>query len=99
VVFNQSIFPRRRTDPAHPVVVDEKTVIPKDALVEAISLTRNRGHLRGVARLKLTLDSVEVNGETYEIATKDFGWTGKNHNKRNGILIGGGVGLGVMLAP
>jgi hypothetical protein len=83
---------------ASPVIVDDKTVIPQDALVKGhIVDARPSGHLRGVAHLELTLDSVEVNGESYEIATGDFGRRGKNHNKRNGILIGGGAGLGAVI--
>jgi hypothetical protein len=83
---------------ASPVVIDEKTVIPQDALVKGhIVDARPSGHLKGVARLELTLDSVEINGQTYEIATGDFGRTGKNHNKRNGILIGGGAGVGAII--
>lgn len=105
VVLNQSISTaaNRSGDPfqaslASPVVVDDKTVIPKDAVVTGhIVDARPSGHLKGVARLELTLDSVEVNGATYGIATGDFGRTGKNHNKRNGILIGGGAGLGAII--
>ena len=105
VVLNQSISTaaNRSGDPfqatlASPVVVDDKTVIPKDALVTGhIVDARPSGHLKGVARLELTLDSVDVNGATYGIATGDLGRTGKNHNKRNGILIGGGAGLGAII--
>jgi hypothetical protein len=83
---------------ASPIVVDEKTVIPQDALVKGhIVDARPSGHLKGVARLELTLDSVEVSGQTYEIATGDFSRTGKNHNKRNGMLIGGGAGVGAVI--
>lgn len=81
-----------------PVVIDGKTVIPKDALVKGhVVDARPSGHLKGVAHLDLTLDSVEVNGQSYEIATGDFGRTGRNHNKRNGVLIGGGAGLGAVI--
>ena len=105
VVLNQSISTaaNRSGDSfqatlASPLVVDDKTVIPKDALVTGhIVDARPSGHLKGVARLELTLDSVEVNGATYGIATGDFGRTGKNHDKRNGILIGGGAGLGAII--
>jgi hypothetical protein len=105
VVLNQSISTaqNRSGDPfqatlASPVVVDDKTVIPKDALVKGhIIDARPSGRLKGVAYLDLTLDSVEVNGQSYEIATEDFGRRGKNHNKRNGILIGGGAGVGTLI--
>ena len=55
------------------------------------------GRLSGIARLVLTLDSVEVDGESSAIATDDEGRVGKNHNKRNGVLIGGGAGLGALI--
>jgi len=105
VVLNQSISTaadrsgdRFQASLASPVVVDDKTVIPKDALVTGhIVEARPSGHLKGVARLELTLDSLEVNGQTYGIATGDYGRTGKNHNKRNGVLIGGGAGVGAII--
>lgn len=83
---------------ASPVVVDGKTVFPKDARVTGhIIESVPSGRLKGVAKLDLTLDSVEVNGKSFDIATDDEGRTGKNHNKRNGILIGGGAGLGAII--
>jgi len=81
-----------------PVVIDGKTVLPKDApvtghIVESVP----SGRLKGVAKLDLTLDAVEVNGKSFDLATDDEGRRGKNHNKRNGILIGGGAGLGAIV--
>lgn len=81
-----------------PIMIDGKTVIPKDAPVQGhIIESVSSGRLKGVARLDLTLDSVEVNGKSYEIDTRVEGRIGKNHNKRNGILIGGGTGLGALI--
>lgn len=81
-----------------PITIDSKVVIPKDALVKGhVVDARPSGHLKGVPHLDLTLDSVEVNGQPYEIDTGDYGRTGKNHNKRNGVLIGGGAGLGAVI--
>jgi hypothetical protein len=105
VVLNQSISTAQNRSGdsfqatlASPVVVDDKTVIPKDAIVRGhVVDARPSGRLKGVAHLDLTLDSVEVNGESYEIATGDLGRRGKNHNKRNGILIGGGAGFGAVV--
>ena len=83
---------------AAPIVIDGKTVIPQDARVKGhVVDTRESGRLSGVARLVLTLDSVEVGGESFNIATEDEGRVGKNHNKRNGVLIGGGAGLGALI--
>jgi len=81
-----------------PVVIDGKTVLPKDApvtghIVESVP----SGRLKGVAKLDLTLDSVDVHGKSYDLATDDEGRRGKNHNKRNGVLIGGGAGLGAII--
>ena len=105
VVLSQSISTARNRSGdsfqatlASPVVVDDKTVIPKDAIVRGhVVDAQPSGRLKGVAHLDLTLDSVEVNGQSYEIATGDLGRRGKNHNKRNGILIGGGAGLGAVI--
>jgi hypothetical protein len=83
---------------ASPVVIDDKTVIPQNSRVFGhVVDARPSGRLRGVARLDLTLDTVEVDGKSYDIATADRGRVGKNHNKRNGILIGGGAGLGAII--
>jgi len=81
-----------------PVVIDGKTVLPKDApvtghIVESVP----SGRLKGVAKLDLTLDSIEVNGKSFDLATDDEARKGKNHNKRNGVLIGGGAGLGAII--
>lgn len=83
---------------AVPIVIGGKTVIPKDARLKGhVVDARASGRLEGVARLVLTLDSVEVDGKSYDIATSDEGRIGKNHNKRNGVLIGGGAGLGALI--
>jgi len=83
---------------AAPIVIDGKTVIPKDARVKGhVVDAQASGRLSGIARLVLTLDSVEVDGESSAIATDDEGRIGKNHNRRNGVLIGGGAGLGALI--
>jgi hypothetical protein len=83
---------------AVPIVIDGKTVIPKDARVKGhVVDAQASGRLSGIARLVLTLDSLEVDGESYDIATDDEGRIGKNHNKRNGLLIAGGAGLGALI--
>jgi hypothetical protein len=83
---------------ASPIVIDHQTVIPREARVEGrIVEARPSGRLKGVARLDLTLDSVDINGKSFDINTDDEGRIGKNHNKRNAILIGGGGGLGALI--
>lgn len=105
VVLDQSLSTTRnrpgdmfQASVAVPIVIDGKTVIPNDARVKGhVVDAQASGRLSGIARLVLTLDSVEVDGESYNIATDDEGRTGNNHNKRNGILIGGGAGLGALI--
>jgi hypothetical protein len=81
-----------------PVMIDSKTVLPKDAPVTGhIIESVPSGRLKGVAKLDLTLDSIEVKGKSYDLATDDEGRKGKNHNKRNGVLIGGGAGAGAII--
>jgi hypothetical protein len=83
---------------AAPVVVDGKTVIPKGAKVTGrVVEARESGRLKGVAVLKLALVSVEVDGKDYDLQTTSVTRSGKNHNKRNAVLIGGGTGVGAAI--
>jgi hypothetical protein len=73
-------------------------VIPQNSrVIGHVVDARPSGRLRGVARLNLTLDTIEVDGKSFDIATADKGRVGKNHNKRNGILIGGGAAVGALI--
>jgi hypothetical protein len=83
---------------ADPVMIDGKTVIPRDAPVTGqIVSVRESGRLAGVARMRLTLKSVEVDGKEYELRTGDFSERGGNHRKRNWAFIGGGAGGGALI--
>ena len=105
IVLDQSISSERATsgDPfdasiAAPVVVDGKTVIPKGAHVQGIIVeARASGRLKGVARLRLALNSVEVAGKSYDLQTTSLTRSGQNHDKRNWTLIGGGTGAGAAI--
>jgi len=83
---------------AEPIVLDKKTVIPEGARVQGrVVEARESGHLMGVSRLRLALDSVEVNGKSYEIQTTTTGRKGGSHKKRNWAFIGGGAGGGALI--
>lgn len=83
---------------AEPVVIDGKTVIPKDAPVSGqIVSVRESGRLTGVARMRLMLKSVQVDGKEYELHTGDYSRRGGNHRKRNWAFIGGGAGGGALI--
>jgi hypothetical protein len=83
---------------SEPVIVDGKAIIPKDARVGGHVVDANSsGRLKGVARLVVALDSVEVDGQNYDIQTSDLSRIGRNHNKRNAEFIGGGAGAGALI--
>ncbi len=83
---------------AEPIVLDKKTVIPEGARVQGrVVEARESGHLMSVSRLRLALDSVEVNGKSYEIQTTTTGRKGGSHKKRNWAFIGGGAGGGALI--
>ena len=81
-----------------PVIVEGKTVVPKDTRVKGLIVdARESGHLETPARLVLSLRSMEVAGESYQIETDSFGRSGKSHKNRDLFLIGGGAGLGSVI--
>jgi len=83
---------------AAPVVMDGKTVIPQGARVEGLVVeARESGRLKGVPRLRLTLDSVEVGDQSYEIQTTAVSRRGCDHRRRNIGLIGGGAAAGTII--
>ncbi len=78
-----------------PVVHRGEVVIPRGTpcrghLVES----KPSGRLRGRAVMRLSLESVELRGKTYRIATSDPSFVSKNHKRRNLAFIGGGAGAG-----
>jgi hypothetical protein len=81
-----------------PVIVNGETVITSGerATVRVVD-SKNAGHLKGVARLSLDLDSVERAGKSYPVETNVFSVHGGNHHKRNLISIGSGVGTGALI--
>src|SRR5260370_31123023 len=80
------------------VVVDGKAVIPQGARVQGRVLDAHAsGRLVGRARLQLALESVEVNGKSYEIRTDSFFEVGGIHKRWNLTAIGGGSGGGLII--
>jgi len=82
---------------AEPVNVDGKVVIPDGAtangvVADAIPL----GRFKGGARLRLTLNSVTVNGASVPVEAS-LTEARKGKGKRSAVLIGGGAGLGAVI--
>jgi len=83
---------------AEAVVVNGKTAIPKGAtakgtIVEAVE----SGRLKGQALLRLTLNTIEVDGKNYDLTTGNWSKLGPAHTKRNTAMIGGGAGAGALI--
>src|SRR2546427_10498254 len=74
-----------------PVVVNGKIVIPQGAHAEGLVVdARQSGRLMGRARLQLALQTVDVNGQNYDVRTFSHPRIGRDHKKRNWAWIGGG---------
>jgi hypothetical protein len=83
---------------SEPVVLNDKTVIPKGTPVEGIVVdARPSGHLMGRAHLQLALGSMQLDGKTYDLRTSSSYRRGGDHKKRNWALIGGGAGGGALI--
>ena len=83
---------------SQPVVIDDKTVIPEGAHVEGLVVDAHpSGRLMGRARLQLALESIDVDGKSYELHTNTSQRSGGNHKKRNWAWIGGGGGGGLLI--
>ena len=83
---------------SEPVVLNDKTVIPQGTPVEGLVVdARPSGHLRGRAHLQLALESMQLNGKTYDLRTSSSYRRGGDHKKRNWAWIGGGAGGGALI--
>lgn len=81
-----------------PVMIENKTIIPEGAEVEGLVVDAKRsGRIMGRARLRLALESVDVNGKTYDIRTNSKTKVGGNHKNRNIGFIGGGTVGGLLV--
>jgi hypothetical protein len=81
-----------------PVMVQEKTAIPTGTEFHGhVTAASPSGRLESRGQLAVTLDSFEINGETYSVNASSRHWFTGSHKKRNWILIGGGAGLGALV--
>ena len=83
-----------------PVLVDGMPVIPKGTKVGGkVMNVRASGGLQNVAQLRLTLNSIQLDGHAYELQTNDVVRYGPGHSKRTLEFAGGGerISAGVPL--
>ena len=83
---------------AQPVKVDGKVVVPTGAealgkVVEAVP----QGRFKGAASLRLVLESVTINGDSYDVQTSSVSRYLKGKGKRTATFIGGGAGGGALI--
>jgi hypothetical protein len=83
---------------SEPVVLNDRTVIPQGTPVEGIVVdARPSGHLMGRAHLQLALESMQLDGKTYDLRTSSAYRRGGDHKKHNWAWIGGGAGGGALI--
>ncbi len=81
-----------------PVSVDGHEVIPAGAAATGtVTDAKPLGRFKGGAVLAVRLDSVRVDGHTYEVATSSVERVEKGKGKRTAGFIGGGAGLGALI--
>lgn len=81
-----------------PVVVEGRTVIPAGTRFAGhVTVSDASGRFKGRAHIGVALDSFQLNGRQYRAATSSVERASGNHKKRDGLLIGGGAGLGAAL--
>jgi hypothetical protein len=82
----------------HDLVVDGRVVARKGALVTGtITEAVGSGKVQGRARMTLTLNSLEVSGETYPIASSAIGTEAQDTKSRDAKVIGGAAGVGAII--
>jgi hypothetical protein len=81
-----------------PIEVDGRLAIPKGARASGIVKdAKPAGRFKGGAVLSLTLTSVSVKNEEYNIQTTAPSETSKGKGKRTAALVGGGAGGGALI--
>ena len=80
------------------VVVDGQIVIPKGANATGrVVAAKSSGRLHDPGYLRLSLNSVTVNGKDVPVQTSSIFAKGASHKKRNLAMIGGGAGAGALI--
>jgi len=81
-----------------PVFIGDKTVIPKNADVEArLVSAKSAGRFTGSSVVVLVLSKITFGGKTYEVQTGEFTKQGTSRGKRSAVVIGGGAAVGAVI--
>jgi hypothetical protein len=83
---------------AQPVSVGGKTAIPAGSTVAGtVVAAKSKGKIKGQGELTLTLTSITVRGQTYNIQTGAWDSTVKGKGKRTAVATGGGAAGGALI--
>jgi hypothetical protein len=83
---------------ARPVTVGDQMAIPKGSSVTGTVITaKEKGKIKGEGQLSLTLRSITINGQTYQIQTGALDSTIKGKGKRTAATAGGGAAGGALI--
>lgn len=81
-----------------PVVVQDKTVIPKNADVTArLASAKSAGRFTGSSSVVLILDTITVGGKKYALQTGEFTRQGASRGSRTAKVIGGTAAVGAVI--
>ena len=81
-----------------PIVINDETVIPSGAdVVGRVVDVKSAGRFAGNSELKLELNSLSVNGKTYNIETNQWSRQGKGEGKNTAVKAGGGAAVGAII--
>lgn len=81
-----------------PITVEGKTVAPRGADVTGrVVSAHSSGRLHKPGYLRLTLDSITLEGKKLPLETSSIFVQGSSHKKRNAVMIGGGAGAGALI--
>src|SRR5579864_178366 len=83
---------------AEPVVAGDRVVIPKGAKATGtVTDAKSAGRFKGNAAITVTLSSLRVSGEEYELRTTEVTEAGKGRGKRTAVGAGGGAVVGGLI--
>jgi BON domain len=83
---------------ARPVTVGDQTAIPKGSSVTGTVITaKEKGKIKGEGQVSLTLRSITINGQTFQIQTGVLDSSIKGKGKRTAATTGGGAAGGALI--
>jgi hypothetical protein len=77
---------------------DNSALVPKGALVGGVvDVSHRRGHFKGRSLLELRLTSVTLNGQQYQVTTRDLAESKRGKGRRSSALVTGGTAVGMVV--